>query len=417
MPPACGIDFGTSNSSVGIVHGNSTRLVALQADATAVPTALFFSFEDNSITFGRTAVERYLSHESGRFVRAIKSLLGTALFDEQTTIRFKSYSFSTMISQFIGFLRTAVEHEIGTTSDNVVMGRPVYFVDDDEEANNKAQQQLYASAQAAGFKSIEFQYEPIAAALNYEQTVRSEELALVADIGGGTSDFSVVRVSPDGAKRSDRRRDILSFEGVHIGGNDFDRLLSLRSLMPHLGYRSRLKKKGLDAPSWYFIDLATWHRINFLYEPKVATEIRTVRREALEPIKIDRLLSVIDQRKGHELLGRIEAGKVELTAHDSARLHLGDIGEDLMLAIERSEFEAAIDEGLDKIQQRAALAIEQAGVEPNAVNTVFLTGGSSSIPALQAAMKQVAPDAKIIAGDAFGSVASGLALDAQRRFR
>ena len=137
---------------------------------------------------------------------------------------------------------------------------------------------------------------------HYERTVNAEEIALVADIGGGTSDFSIVRVSPERATKADRRGDILGCSGVHVGGTDFDRLLSMDSLMPHLGLRSRLKREGMDAPSWYFADLATWHRVNFLYEPKVIAEIKTVRRDSAEPEKIERLLRVVEKRLGHELL-------------------------------------------------------------------------------------------------------------------
>ena len=205
MSLACGIDFGTSNSAVALSGQGSPRLLALQGGATSVPTALFFSFEDDTTTYGREAMRRYLEQERGRLLRSIKSLLGTRLFDELTQVKYRRYAFSEIIADFLRFLRNAAAAELGRAPDKVVIGRPAFFVDDDTAADSMAEAQLLASAHAAGFKTVAFQLEPIAAALHYERQVAAEEIALVADIGGGTSDFSIVRVSPKLAAKSDRR--------------------------------------------------------------------------------------------------------------------------------------------------------------------------------------------------------------------
>src|SRR5215470_7642739 len=302
MTVACGIDFGTSNSSIGVCNAGGPRLLPIQRGATAVPTALFFSVDDDSTSFGHEALERYFSREPGRYMRAIKSELGTELFAETTQVKLKHYAFGEIVAAFLEFLRTTAGENLGAPPTSVVLGRPAFFVDDDPAADAAAERQLEAAAQAAGFEQVAFQFEPIAAALDYEQRVNAEEIALVADIGGGTSDFSVVRVSPERARAGDRRRDILGCTGVHVGGTDFDRQLALARVMPTFGLRSPLRRKGLDAPSWYFSDIATWHRISFLYDPKVLTEIRGVLRDSAEPEKIARLLRVLEQRKGHELL-------------------------------------------------------------------------------------------------------------------
>src|SRR4051795_8461846 len=283
MTLACGVDFGTSNSSIGVCDAAGARLLPVQRGAMSVPTALFFSFDDDSTTFGHEALDRYFAREPGRYLRAIKSVLGTALFAETTQVRLRHYAFGEIIAAFLRFLRTAAAESLGAPPTRVVLGRPAFFVDDDPGADAAAERQLAAAARDAGFEQIAFQFEPIAAALDYEQSVNAEEIALVADIGGGTSDFSVVRVSPERARSSDRRRDILGFTGVHIGGTDFDRQLGLARVMPALGLRSALLRKGLDAPSWYFFDLATWHRIGFLYEPKVLTQVRGVLRDSAAP--------------------------------------------------------------------------------------------------------------------------------------
>jgi hypothetical chaperone protein len=416
MTLACGIDFGTSNSAVGVSDKGRARLLPVQASSTSVPTALFFSFEDDVTTYGRDAMERYLAREEGRLLRSIKSLLGTPLFDDVTQIKLRRYAYSEIITEFLIFLRTATAAKSGQMADEVVIGRPAFFVDDDAEADAKAEAQLADAAYDAGFQTVQFQFEPIAAALAYEAQVRAEEIALVADIGGGTSDFSVVRVSPDRATKIDRRDDILGYNGVHIGGTDFDRQLSLAALMPFLGYGSKLKMKNMDAPSWYFADLATWHRVNALYEGRVLTEIVSVRRDSTEPEKIERLLRVLKARKGHDLLGRIEQAKIELSSRALSTIALGDIIDELKLDVERHQLETAIAGNLDRIEQRVRDVLALAGLKADAVRTVFLTGGSSGIPAVQAAIKRAAPGAKVVTGDAFGSVATGLAIDAERRF-
>lgn len=416
MTLACGIDFGTSNSAVAVCAAGGARLLTIQDGVSSVPTALFFSFEDGTTSYGREAMRRYLDREEGRLLRAIKSLLGTSLYEEATQVKFRRYAFADIVADFLRFLRWSAGAGLGHDPDRVVIGRPAFFVDDDAESDRTAERQLAAAARAAGFTTVEFQFEPIAAALHYEQSVTTEEIALVADIGGGTSDFSVVRVSPVLAAKADRRRDILGYDGVHIGGTDFDRLLSLATLMPFLGLRSKLKTKGLDAPAWYFSDLATWHRVNRLYDPKVVAEIRGLRRDSAEPAKITRLLDVLEGRKGHALLGRIEQAKIDLSSTAKVEVPMADIASGLALAITRKRFEAAIADHLTRIRDRVRAVLKTSGVGATDVRTVFLTGGSSGVPAVRHAILSVVPSAHVVEGDAFGSVATGLAIDAERRF-
>jgi hypothetical chaperone protein len=416
MTVVCGIDFGTSNSSVGVCAAGGPRLLPIQRSATSVPTALFFSFDDDLTTFGHDALERYFAREPGRYLRAIKSVLGTRLFAETTQVKLRQYAFGEVIAAFLLFLRTAAGETLGAPPTSVVLGRPAFFVDDDAEADAAAERQLEAAARAAGFERIAFQFEPIAAALDYEQRIKTEEIALVADIGGGTSDFSVVRVSPERARSSDRRHDILGCTGVHIGGTDFDKQLALARVMPALGLRSPLRRKGLDAPSWYFSDLATWHRISFLYDPKVLTEVRGVLRDSAEPEKIERLLRVLKQCKGHALLAGVESAKIELSSTDLATLDLDDSVAGISLKITRAELEATVADGLRRIRSRIDDVLKIAGLPPDSVSAVFLTGGATRMPSVRKSIAAVVPTARLIAGDAFGSVATGLALDAARRF-
>jgi len=416
MIQACGIDFGTSNSSIGVSGANGPRLLPIQRGATSMPTALFFSLDDNSTTYGHEALERYLTREPGRYLRAIKSVLGTKLFEERTQVKRRRYAFGDIVAAYLRFLRATAGDNLGSLPTSVVLGRPAFFVDDDPKADAAAERQLEAAARAAGFETIAFQFEPIAAALDYERSVSAEEIALVADIGGGTSDFSVVRVSPEHARSSDRRQDILGFTGVHIGGTDFDRQLGMATVMPALGLRSPLLRKGLDAPSWYFFDLATWHRIGFLYDHKVLTEVRAVLRESAEPEKIERLLRVLEHRKGHELLAGVETAKIVLSSADSTTFDFDKSVADISLNIARAELEAAVADSLQRIRSRIESVLRIAGLTADSISAVFVTGGAAMMPSVRRTIAAAVPAARLIAGDAFGSVATGLALDAARRF-
>jgi hypothetical chaperone protein len=416
MTFACGIDFGTSNSAVGVCGATGPHLLPIQRGATSVPTALFFSFDDDLTTFGQEALERYFAREPGRYLRALKSVLGTKLFEETTQVKRERYGFGEIIAAFLRFLRTAAGKSLGALPTSVVLGRPAFLVDDDPKADAAAERQLAAAARAAGFESVAFQFEPIAAALDYERSVNAEEIALVADIGGGTSDFSVVRVSPERARSNDRRQDILGCTGVHIGGTDFDRQLALASVMPALGLRSPLRRQGLVVPSSYFYDLATWHRITFLYDQKVLTEVRGVLRDSTEPEKIERLLRVLEQRKGHELLAGVESAKIELSCANLATLRLGDSVNDFSREITRAELEEVIADSLQRMRARIDGVLEMAGLTPEAVSAVFLTGGATRMPSVRKFVATAVPAARLIEGDTFGSVASGLCLDAAKRF-
>ncbi len=343
---ACGFDFGTSNSAIGYAADSHPSLIPLQDGRVSIPTAVFFSFEETSITFGREAVSRYLQRENGRLMRSLKSVLGSSLIQEQTQVGTKRLRFDEIISLFLGYVRDAAD---GPSS--VVMGRPVHFVDDDPEADRNAEDQLRHAAQLAGFRDIEFQFEPIAAALDYERQVSAEELAFVVDIGGGTSDFSIVRVSPDRRGKPDRKSDILAYSGVHIGGTDFDRRLELDAVLPDLGLGAKLRHKEMETPSWWYQDLATWQRINFLYDPKLFTEIRQVRRDLFEPEKLDRLLEVLENRKGHALLTAVEDVKIQLSSEDQVVLDLQTLAGIDPIDVTRKQFELAIAEA-DRTDQR-----------------------------------------------------------------
>lgn len=413
----CGIDFGTTNSTVGLcAAGADPTLIAVEGNHPTIPSALFFSLEDGSVRFGRAAVDEYMDGAEGRFMRALKSILGTSLMKETTQVGRDRLTFQGLIGRFLRHLRERLEARNGSLPEAVVLGRPVSFVDDDADADRAAQDQLEAAARAEGFRHIEFQFEPVAAALHFERLLDAESLALVVDIGGGTSDFSVLRLSPERSRSVDRRDDILSTSGVHVGGTDFDRQLNIARVMPEMGLGSRTKDGKRHLPVWYFNDMATWHKINQLYTPKTLRDIQSLLREAAEPEKLERYQHLLLHRSGHRLAAQVEKAKIELTDAEHAIIRLKEPGLALELPVTRGEFDAASAELVAKITKAIEAALREAGVRGEAIDTVILTGGGAQVPLVRAAATSRFPAAQIAQSDQFGSVGLGLAVDAARRF-
>jgi hypothetical chaperone protein len=413
---ACGIDFGTSNSTAACADAaGQVALLALEGGKLTLPSVVFFHAEDAHISYGRAALADYLAGDEGRLMRSLKSLLGTSLIDDQTEVAGRALPFRELLGQFIGELKRRAEQAAGRTFSRAVIGRPVFFVDGDPVADRQAQDTLAGIAHAVGFSEIAFQYEPIAAAFDYESQVTREELVFVVDIGGGTSDFALVRLSPERAGRADRRDDILASGGVHIGGTDFDKYLSLASVMPTLGLGSHLKN-GLLMPSAPYFNLATWHTINFAYTKKAAAQISELRREAAEPEKLARLQALVAQRAGHWLAMQVEEAKMALSGAADARMDLNRITPGETLLLHRPNFDRAISGLVDDIAASVTGLLRDAGVLAGAVDTVFFTGGSSSVPLLRARIAALLPQARRVEGDLFGSIGTGLALDALRKF-
>jgi hypothetical chaperone protein len=412
---ACGIDFGTSNSTVGWLRPQAPTLLPLEDGRPTLPSVVFFNAEEDSISFGRAGLREYLEGCEGRLMRSLKSLLGSSLIDGRTEVQGRPVVFRELLTHFIGTLKARAEAEGGRPFEQAVFGRPVHFVDDDETADRQAEQTLAEIARAVGFREVSFQYEPIAAAFHYERDIHREELVLIADIGGGTSDFSLVRLSPERAKAADRRADVLANAGVHIGGTDFDRQLSLASVMPQLGYRSQLKN-GREMPASIFFNLATWHTINFAYTRQVLAEQQQLRLEAMQPEQLDRLLRLIELRAGHWLAHRVEEAKIALSDHDSTVLSLDRFAPDMRHALTRAEFELATTTLVEKVEATVATLLHDAGVAAEGIDTVFFTGGSSGIPQLRRRIAALLPKAQAVEGDLFGSIGTGLAVEAARRF-
>jgi hypothetical chaperone protein len=411
----CGLDFGTSNTTLGTIEGGVPVLAALETGHTTLPSAIFFA-ADGAVLIGRKAIEAYVDGVSGRLMRSLKSVLGTALIDETTRLGRERTRFRDVIASYLGAVKRRAEQATGRELRDVVHGRPVHFVDNAPEADRKAEQTLREIAREVGFDEVTFQFEPIAAALDYERQIASEEVALIADIGGGTSDFSIVRLGPLRHGKVDRSADILANDGVRIGGTDFDRQLSLGVVMPLFGFGSAMKRAGLEVPSRYFHDLATWSNINRMYEPKVMAELRQVRQEAREPVLLDRLVRVIDEQRGHTLAMEVEEAKIALSDAREAEIPLQWVAPGLGAAIARPDLVSHTKQLAERIAARIKLCLAQAQLSADDIDAIFLTGGSVRLAHVRRAITKAVPSARIVEGDIFGAVGKGLTLEALRRY-
>lgn len=405
-----GIDFGTSNSAIAWAEpGTQARLIPLEQGATAMPTAVFYDNEDFSTHFGRDALALYLEGAEGRLMRSLKSLLGSPLLQETTTVHNRALSYQEIIATFLATLRERATQALGAAPTRVVMGRPVHFVDDDTERDALAQASLLQAAQAVGFTEVSFQLEPIAAALDYERRLDRESTVLVVDLGGGTSDFTVVRLGPQRLQADDRAGDVLATTGVHIGGTDFDHKLSLEQVMPLLGYR-HLGSQGREVPSRIFFDLATWHLIHWLYQPRAIAEAQALWTNYADARLHQRLMRTLRERHGHRIAHAVEQAKIRCSQeeHDTT-MDLSELEPGLAAPMTVSAMREQLHTLLTRTVACARECVRQAGVADGALAAIYLTGGSSALRPFQQALQAEFAGVPLVEGDLFGGVASGLA--------
>ena len=405
-----GIDFGTSNSAMAWLNGQGVaRLLPLEGAAVSMPTAVFYNAEDRSTHFGRAAVAQYLSGTEGRLMRSLKSLLGSPLLQETTLVNHQPLRFQDIVTTFLAALRERAAAATGQLPAQVVMGRPVHFVDDHPQRDAQAQQSLQDAAHAAGFEQVSFQLEPVAAALDYERRLTHEALVLVVDIGGGTSDFTVVRLGPDRSLRRDRSQDVLATAGVHLGGTDFDHKLSQENVMPLLGFR-HLGPQGREVPSRVFFDLSTWHLIQWLYAPRAIGSAQGLRVNYTDVALHARLMDVLRQRLGHHVAHEVEQAKILCSqSGGNTSVDLACIEPGLAAPLTASEMAAQLQSQLEQVVACARECVRKAGVPLHGLDAVYLTGGSSALRPLQQALAAAFAGVPMVEGDLFGGVATGLA--------
>ena len=416
MTSFCAIDFGTSNSAVALPSADGMRLAPVEGTHATLPTAVFFNVDEHTREFGRAALDAYIDGFDGRLMRSMKSILGSPLAEATTDLGDGSaIRYTDVITIFLDHLKRSAERFSGEPVARAVLGRPVFFVDDDPRADLLAERQLEAAARAVGFTAIHFQYEPIAAAFDYESRQTEEGLVLVADIGGGTSDFSLVRVGPQRMARLERKDDVLAHHGVHVAGTDFDRRVELATILRELGYQS-LDPQGREVPNRVYFDLATWHLINTVYPPKRVAELRLMRHLYRDVRHHDRLMRVVERRLGHAIAARAEEAKIGVAAGGETMIDLEQVEDDLRLAFDDAQLIEAGREETRRIVEAARETVRAAGVAPRDVGAIYFTGGSTGLAFLTQALADAFPDAHPVFGDRLASVATGLGIHAARVF-
>jgi hypothetical chaperone protein len=390
-------------------------MVKIENDNETIPTTLFF-LPNGSLFYGSAATEAFIRNEDGRYIHSIKSILGSSMMNEYTMINNKWIKFSVIIGRFISFLKTKLDAHGGENIDSVVFGRPVKFSETDETLDTQAEDMLAEIAKKSGFKFVEFQYEPVAAAFSHEQNIPDEKLAIVVDVGGGTSDFTMIKIGGKLKDKTNRSDDILANSGVKVGGNAFDKELSFHGFMPLLGKDTTLGEKNLPMPSYIYYELSDWSGINLMYSKKNVREIRKIYNESNNREKTHRMMKLIETERAHELLGIVEKAKINLTHAISTECILTPVKDKPSAIITRSQFDEYAIGTYEKIRCSMEECIKLSGKQANQIDMVIMTGGSTEINNVKNIVHSIVPNAIISEQNKFFSVCEGLAYEAQRRF-
>ena len=413
----CGIDFGTSNSSIAVASTTQKpQMIAVEDEHITIPSAIFYENNKPQPVFGRLALQKYMSGEEGRLMRSLKRVLGTDLMQNGTILHGKSVKFENILAQYIKFMKEKAENLVHENIEKVVMGRPVHFRDNDKKGDMEAEKQLKDVAEKAGFKEIYFQYEPIAAAYAHEENIKGEKLACVIDIGGGTSDFSIIRLGEKLKNKKNRFDDILADSGIRIGGNDFDKDLSIKSFMPELGMHTTYGKKNLFVPTSQYFDMSEWSKINMAYTYQNKKIINEVLTEAHNPEKYTRLLELYEQEAGHKLLWLVEDAKIKLSNQPQVMTILNFLSGKPQIQSTEQVLNEAVQNDLSKVKNSVQECLCQAQIKAENIDLIILTGGSTEIPIVKNELCQVFPNAEISAKDKLTSVGLGLAYDGYHYF-
>jgi hypothetical chaperone protein len=400
------IDFGTSNSAAAIPVQDGVRRIPIESGAETLPTAVFFPANKGPMQIGAAATETMISGEPGRYMRALKSVLGLPLMHEARPIGGRSRTIADIIAEFLAELRQRAEAETGQRFRRALSGRPVHFHSADPKKDARAEYDLRACYRAAGFEDVTFLAEPEAAAIACSGMGATDGLGLIVDIGGGTSDFSVFRNQGD-------RPEILGSHGIRLGGTDFDHAISMAHAMPARGGQLRREMGAglLPVPRAPYADLSTWAKIPFLYTPDTRLMVAEMARVAVDQPRMKRLVRVLELELGHDLAFAVERGKIAAnTGEGVAQIAMNFIELGLSEPLDLQRLDATLANYRPMLQEAAAHTLQLAGVEPNEIGRVVLVGGSSLMRFVSDEVRALCPQAEFLQSEAFTAVVDGLAL-------
>jgi hypothetical chaperone protein len=426
MPNVIGLDFGTTNSAIAVVTAKGTAQLAHFADGerrtTTFRSLLYFDPENlgpagkPQAVGGPDAIAHYLQAEArGRLIQSMKSHLGSPNF-KHTVIFNSTFTLEELIAMLIRMLKTVAETQFGPVGDRVVVGRPAHFSGTETDAEDAAAlARLRAAIEQGGFPQVEFELEPVAAAYEYEQQLDHDELVLIADFGGGTSDFSLIQLGPTARSRGHRRKDILGTDGVAIAGDAFDSRMVHHLIAPPLGLGSQYRTpfgRVLTAPPWIYEKLERWHQLSFLKTRETMEMLRQLQFQSLEPDKIAALVHVVREDLGYQLAQAVERTKCLLSERETSPFTFRDPPVAITEAVLRNAFETWLAADLRAIAGCVDRLLARSGVTARDIDSVFLTGGSSFVPAVRRIFAQRFGVERLRGGGELTTVAKGLALRA-----
>ena len=409
FPQTLGIDFGTSNTAAGVMAGDRPYLIEVEPGQTTLPTSVFFDTQRKVTTYGSAANAALIDGREGRFMRALKSVLGTPLMREKRQVAYETLTLIEVVARFLHTIRTRAEAATGLTLKHAVSGRPVLFHSKDMARNDQALVDLREAYMLAGFETVEFMFEPEAAALAAGDMAG---LGLIVDIGGGTSDFSVFT-------REAGQTRIIASHGVRVGGTDFDKSISLAHVMPLLGrgaaIRNDMGPGTYTAPNAIFNDLASWEKIPFQYNAETRRMATLFAKKGVEQALFQRLHDTLDLELGHDLAFAVERGKIMVNKPDAddAAINLTVLEPELRARLSPAAMQDALSDHRGAIGACATETLARADIAPAQISTVVFVGGSSLMHVVRDEMQALFPAAKLVSSEAFTAVASGLAMAAE----
>ena len=420
MHKGIGIDFGTTNSTVALARddGNveSVRFKTTTGTTETYRSVLYFETRSTGIG-GPVAIERYLAAgEKGRLIQSLKSFLASRLFTG-TSVYGKQFSLEDLIAIMLRDIRLQAESQIGPLAGPIAVGRPIHYSSaNTDEDNEFAMQRLTRAFAKAGIGPVVFEYEPVAAASFYESTLDHDELVLIGDFGGGTSDFSILRLGP--SARQNRSHRILGTEGVALAGDAFDSRVVHNLVSPKLGRGTEYRSldKVLPMPEWIFTDLSRWHYLSFLKSPSTLEMLERIQRTASTPERLEAFLLLIKNELGYQLHEAVQRTKFALSTSETAEFAFESGPVTIRKPIARADFEKWIGEEIAAMSACVDRLMAASGLAFSDIDRVFLTGGSSFVPAVRRIFIERFGETKVTGGEELTSVATGLALRAREQW-